>query len=30
MKSLGYKSSEADTGFWMKLDFKPNRYPYYK
>ena len=24
------KSSKADAEFWMKWDFKPNRYPYYK
>ena len=28
--SLGYKSSNADADVWMKWDFKPNGYPYYK
>ena len=28
--SIGYKSSEADSDVWMKRDFKPNGYPYYK
>ena len=28
--SVGYKSSETDTDVWMKRDFKPNGYPYYK
>ena len=28
--SLGYKSSEVDSDVWMKRDFKPNGYPYYK
>ena len=27
---LGYKSSEADADVWMKRDFNPNGYPYYK
>ena len=28
--SLGYKSSEVDADIWIKRDFKPNGYPYYK
>ena len=28
--SLGYKSSEAYSGVWMKQDFNPNGDPYYK
>ena len=27
---LGYKSSKADSDVWIKWDFKPNGYPYYK
>ena len=27
---LGYKSSKADSGVWMKQEFKPNGYPNYK
>ena len=27
---LGYKSSEEDADVWMKHDFNPNVYPYYK
>ena len=30
LKSLGYKSSEADADVWIKCYFKPNVYPYYK
>ena len=30
LKSLGYKSFEADTDIWMKRDFHPNGDPYYK
>ena len=27
---LGYKSSEVDADVWMKREFNPNRYLYYK
>ena len=27
---IGYKLSEADSDVWMKRDFKPNGYLYYK
>ena len=27
---LGYKSSKVDVDVWMRRDFKPNEYPYYK
>ena len=30
LMSLGYKSSEADDDVWIKRDFNPNGYPYYK
>ena len=29
LMSLGYKYSDADSGVWMKRDFKPNGHPYY-
>ena len=30
LKSLGYKSSEADYNVWIKCNFTPNGYPCYK